>query len=250
MSIDETFFLPEKISRCEIFERRLDSEPQIGKPRLPNRRRRTALAEGLLDKPFFNTRSFIMRIDSVNTYNPQPNFGHVIKTRFFEVLPDNSATQIQSPEMVKSLYKRLSYHLGNVCRQKKNRIHGLPEVLSKVDSDYAFEPSLRRIFNFNRPYDSCVYLITGKDALSLNSIARTLTGSKKNSEIIEQHWKLVRDNTKRLKDENSEELALNIFLKRGQHPKTGEECFLYRTAQFIQERLMHFPHRLRGENLK
>lgn len=193
-----------------------------------------------------------MRVENIksNNYNVQPAFGRVIKTRFFEVLPDNSAAQIQEHDLIKSLCKRLTYHLGCVYRNRKDRLHDLPAMLAKADKDYAYEPSIRRIFNFNRPYDNCFYLITGPDAVSLEHGARAATGSKKNANIIENHWKLVRDSSKRLCDENKEELALNVFLRKGKHPKTQEECFLFRTAKFIQERFMHFPYRLRGENLK
>lgn len=191
-----------------------------------------------------------MRVDSVNRNNIQPTFGHVIKTRFFEVLADGSKSQIQDIEIIKPLCKRLTYHLGCIHRMRSDRIDSLPQVLSKKDKDYAFDTSIRRLFNFNRPYDRCLYLITGQDAVSLNRFARTVSGHNKNSQIMEKHWELVRDGQRRLRDEKTNELALNVFLKRGKNQKTGEECFFFRAAEFIQERLMHFPHRLRGANLE
>lgn len=88
-----------------------------------------------------------MRVENVksNNYNFQPAFGRVIKTRFFEVLPNNTAAQIQDQELIRSLCKRLTYHLGCVYRNRKDRVHDLPALLSKMDSDYAYEPSIRRI---------------------------------------------------------------------------------------------------------
>lgn len=182
--------------------------------------------------------------------NNQPSFGHVIKTRFFEVMPGGAKSQIQDVDTIKSLCKRLTYHLGCPHRNRKDRISVLGEVLTKADDDFACDASIRHIFNFNRPYDSCLYLITGQDAVSLNRFARETDSVNRKKDIMQNHWKLVRDGNRRLKDENSEELALNIFLRRGKHPKTQEDCFFFRAAEFIQERLMHFPYRLRGANLE
>lgn len=198
-----------------------------------------------------------MRVDCVNTYNQIPvdkrnqqNFGHVIKTRFFEVLPDGAKTQIQDIDTIKSLCKRLTYHLSSLHSPRKGRLDKVPEFFAKVDNDYAKNPLIRRIFNFNKPYDHCFYLITGKDAAALENFARTTESHNRKSKIIENHWKLVRDSGKRMYDESFEELALNIFLARGKHPKTQNDCFFFRGFKLVQERLMHFPHRLRGENLK
>lgn len=199
--------------------------------------------EGLLDKPFFNPKGVFMRVDSINN-NSQPQFGHVIKTRFFEVLPDKSKTQIQDVDTIKTLCKRLTYHLGCPYRNRNDRIHGLGEMLTRNDNDFAHDTSLRRIFNFNRPYDRCVYLITGQDAVSLNRFARETDSVNRKKQIMESHWKLVRDGERRLKDKNSNELALNVFLRR------GDKGFFFRAAEFVQERLMHFPYRLRGANLE
>ena len=74
-----------------------------------------------------------MRVDSINSYNSQPQFGHVIKTRFFEVLPDKSKTQIQDVDTIKTLCKRLTYHLGCPHRTRKDRIHGLGEKKTKKE---------------------------------------------------------------------------------------------------------------------
>lgn len=193
-----------------------------------------------------------MRVESIqsNQYKSQPNFGHVIKTRFFEVLPDTTKAQIQDTETVKFLTTRLKYHLSCLYRQKKGRIDSLSQFLSKADKDYAFEPELRRIYNFNRPYDSCVYLITGKDAVSLNNFARTSSVPNKKSELIEEHWKLVRNQQRRLQDKDGQELALNVFLRKGKNSETGKEGYFFRGLDLICEKFMHFPYRMRGANLE
>lgn len=194
-----------------------------------------------------------MRVEGVNSITQsksQPSFGHVIKTRFFEVLPDNSKAQIQEIPLIKSLTKRLTYHLSCLYRERKDRIDKLSEFLSKVDSDYAFEPMIRRIFNLNRPYDNCVYLITGQDAVSLNQFARTSTGLDKKSQLIKQHWQLIRNQERRLQDKDGQELALNIFLRAGKNSKTGENCYFLKDVVLVNERYMHFPYRARNENLK
>lgn len=180
----------------------------------------------------------------------RPSFGHVIKTRFFEVRPDGAKAQIQDVDTIKSLCKRLTYHLGCPYMNRKGRIGALGEILTKADDDFARDTSIRRIFNFNRPYDRCLYLITGQDAVSLNRFARETDSVNRKKQIMQNHWNFVRDSQRRLKDENSEEMALNVFLRRGKNPETQEDCFFFRAAEFIQERLMHFPHRLRGANLE
>ncbi|MCM1010298.1 MAG: hypothetical protein NC390_05430 [Fusobacterium sp.] len=191
-----------------------------------------------------------MRVDSVNRNNIPPTFGHIIKTRFFEVLPDSSKVQIQDMDEVKTVCKRLCYHLSQPQKTKKNRLDVIPQFLSKYDNDYAATPLVRRMFNFNRAYDRCVYLFTGKDAVSIAEKARVDNHSAKKRQIIEHQWGLVRDSKRRLQDSNSEELALNIFLRPKVDEKTGEKVYFFKQMQLIQERLMHFPHRLRGANLE
>lgn len=189
-------------------------------------------------------------VECQRTASNQPSFGHVIKTRFFEVLPDASKAQIQDAQTVKSLTTRLKYHLSCLHRQKNDRIGEVSQFLSKVDSDYAFEPTLRRIYNFNRPYDSCVYLITGKDAVSLDNFARTSSAPNKKSELIEQHWKLVRNQQRRLQDKDGQELALNVFLRKGKNSKTGEDGYFFKGLGLVFEKYMYFPYRMRGANLE
>jgi len=141
-----------------------------------------------------------MQVNSVNSYSynmsvnkQQPTFGRVIKSRFFEVMPDGSKKQIQDIDTLKQLCKRLTYHLSEPWKEKKNRIGFLSKFLKKVDSDYDKTPIVRRIFNFNRPKDHCFYLITGDDVNRLNWTAFVENGADKKNKIIEHHWKVVRD---------------------------------------------------------
>lgn len=203
-----------------------------------------------------------MRINGLNSVNytpsagqnrQEPAFGHVIKTRFFEVLPDGSKAQVQDKDLLKELAKRLAFHLTLPERQKKGRLPQVAKFLGDFDGDYQGMPLVRRIFNFNRYYDNCFYLITGKDADTIDAFAQTYHGADKKSRIIDKHWEMVRDKKLRIKDEDSEELALNIYLSRGEvNPKTGKPQYFISQSKglnIVKERLMHFPYRARNENL-
>ena len=192
-------------------------------------------------------------LNSFNNYSQQPrqqNFGRVIKSRFFEVMPDGKKRQIQDMDTIKTLCGRLTYHLSEPWKEKKNRLNYLPETLKQIDSDYEKLPIIRRVFNFNRPKDHCFYLITGSDAASINRSAFIESGVDKKSKIINQHWKQVRDNSKRLYDVAKKELALNIYLKKCINPKTKKEQMYLSGVELIREEKLQFPYRLPGEDLR
>ena len=197
-----------------------------------------------------------MQVNSVSVNNQnrisvsQPQFGRIIKSRFFEVMSDGSKKQIQDMDTIKTLCGRLTYHLSEPWKEKKNRLNKLPEFLRKVDSDYERMPIVRRIFNFNRAKDHCFYLITGQDAASLNWKAFVEKGADKKNKIINHHWRLVRDNSKRLYDSNKKELALNIYLKKCFNPKTKKEQMYLSDVELMREEKLQFPYRLPGEDIK
>lgn len=197
-----------------------------------------------------------MQVNSVSVNNQnristnQPQFGRVIKSRFFELMPDGSKKQIQDINTIKTLCGRLTYHLSEPWKYKKNRAQILPDFLRKIDYDYSIMPTVRRIFNFNKPKDHCFYLITGNDAASLNRTAFIEKGADKKKKIIERHWQLVRDNQKRLYDKENKELSLNIYLKNCFNPKTKKDQMYLNGIELIREEKLQFPYRFPGEDLK
>ena len=197
-----------------------------------------------------------MQVTSVSVYNQnnlsanQPNFGRVIKSRFFEVMPDGKKRQVQDVDLINGFCKRLTYHLSEPWKEKKKRLSSIPEFLKSVDSDYATMPLVRRILNLNRPKDHCFYLITGNDVASLNRTAFIENGKDKKSKIIQHHWKLVRDNSKRLFDDDKKELALNIYLQKRFDPKSKKEQMYLSGMELMREEKLQFPYRLPGEDLR
>ncbi len=181
--------------------------------------------------------------------NSRQNFGHVIKTRFFEVLPDNSKAQIQDIGLIKKLCRRLSYHLCEPWKEKKNRITGLVDYLRTVDSDYARMPLVRRVINSNRQKDYCFYLITGDDAAVIEKFASTIKSPDKRSQLIERQWELVRDSKRRIYNRKSDEVALNIYLVNKTNPKSKKEQFYFRGIEMTLEKFFHYPYRVKGGNL-
>ena len=101
--------------------------------------------------------SVFVQVTSVSVYNQnnlsakQPNFGRVIKSRFFEVMPDGKKRQVQDVDLINGFCKRLTYHLSEPWKEKKNRLPAISRFLKSVDSDYATMPLVRRILNLNRP---------------------------------------------------------------------------------------------------
>ncbi len=194
-----------------------------------------------------------MRINGLTTGNisaqgqprkkSEPNFGRVIKARFFEVLPDKSKTQIQDVDVIKKLCRRLSYHLCEPWKEKKNRITGLVDFLRDVDSDYARMPIVRRVIDSSRPKDHHFYLITGDDAAVIEQAASTIKTPDKRSQLLERQWNFVRDLKRRIYNRKSDEIALNIYLVNKTNPKTKKEQFYFRGIDMTLEKFFHYPYR-------
>ncbi len=189
--------------------------------------------------------------NQINQRNSKQNFGSVIKTRFFEKCADNTWAQIQDVDTIQFLAKRMIHHLSEPWKNKKNRCEALGDSLRAADGDFRVMPCVRRIFNFNRWYDHCLYFITGKDSAALNWSAFTIKeGKNKKSQIIERHWELVRDNSKRIYNNQKEEVAWNIYFEKLKNPKSGDFDYYYCGNQFMLEKYLHFPYRLRNGKLK
>lgn len=187
--------------------------------------------------------------------NQQPaqkqNFGRVIKTRFFKLMPDGTKSQIQDKDTLTFLCGRLCYHLRHPEGKNEKPFNWIPQALTKWDSDFKTLNNLRRIFNYNKSYDHCMYLITGRDAVDIENVARNFqgNGNDRKAMVIEKHWQKIRNNALRLQDDNQNELSLNIILRPFLNSKTQEENYSIKEMNLVQEKYMQFPYRRRGENL-
>ena len=184
---------------------------------------------------------------AIQNKNSNVNFGAVIKTRFFQKVSEDTWKQIQDVDDIEFLAKRMVYHISDPWKNKKNRCNVIGDSLRAADRDFRTMPCVRKILNLNRWYDHCLYFITGNDAASINWSAFTLKENKtKKKQIIERHWELVRDNSKRIYNDNKEEISWNIYFEKRQNSKTNKEEYYFCGTQFMKEKFLNFPYRLRN----
>lgn len=191
-----------------------------------------------------------MQVNSVSVNNNSgQNFGQVIKTRFFVIQPNKTKSQIQNRETIEFLSKRLCFHLSHPEKAEKGKIERISKEFGEIDTHYKKLPLVRRVMNFKKAYDNSFYLITAWDAESINCVAHTFNKENKKANIMKRHWDAVKDHSRRIMNEDGDELSLNIYLNYRPNSKTGEYTYYFDSLNVIEEKKMQFPYRGRNENL-